>query len=43
MIYNAGLNVSQAIAKVETEFGTIAVAQEIIKFVKTSKRGIIGK
>lgn len=43
MIYNSGLNVSQAIAKVETEFGTIAVAQEIIKFVKASKRGIIGK
>jgi len=42
-IYNAGFNVSQAIAKVETEFGTIAVAQEIIKFVKASKRGIIGK
>jgi len=43
MIYNAGLNVSQAIAKVESEFGTNQHAQEIIKFVKVSKRGIIGR
>jgi len=43
MIYNAGLNVSQAIAKVESELGTNQHAQEIIKFVKVSKRGIIGR
>jgi UDP-N-acetylglucosamine acyltransferase len=43
LIYNSGFNVSQAITKVETEFGTIPVAQEIINFVKASKRGIIGR
>lgn len=43
MIYNSGLNVSQAIAKAETELGTNQHVQDIIKFVKASKRGIIGK
>lgn len=43
VIYNSGLNVSQAVAKVEVEFGTISVVQDIIKFIKSSKRGIIGK
>ncbi|MFZ1519870.1 MAG: acyl-ACP--UDP-N-acetylglucosamine O-acyltransferase [Ignavibacteriaceae bacterium] len=43
VIYNSGLNVSQAIAKVEMDFGTISVVQDIIKFIKASKRGIIGK
>jgi UDP-N-acetylglucosamine acyltransferase len=42
-IYNSGLNVSQAIAKVENEFENIGVVDEIVKFVKASKRGIIGK
>ena len=43
MIYISGLNVSQAIAKVESELGTNQHIQEIIKFVKASKRGIIGR
>lgn len=43
VIYSSGLNVSQAVAKVEIEFGTISVVQDIIKFIKASKRGIIGK
>jgi UDP-N-acetylglucosamine acyltransferase len=42
-IYNSGLNVSQAIAKVENEFGTLEVVKDIVRFVKASKRGIIGK
>lgn len=42
-IYNSGLNVSQAITKVENEFGTLEVVMDIVRFVKASKRGIIGK
>lgn len=42
-IYNSGFNVSQAVAKVETEFGANLHVKDIIKFVKASKRGIIGK
>lgn len=42
-IYNSGLNVSQAISKVENEFGTLEVVKDIVRFVKASKRGIIGK
>ena len=43
MIYNSGLNVSQAIAKAETELGSNQHVQDIIKFVRASKRGIITK
>jgi UDP-N-acetylglucosamine acyltransferase len=43
VIYNSGLNVSQAVAKIEIEFGSISVVQDIIKFIRASKRGIIGK
>ena len=42
-IYNAGLNVSQAISKVESELGSNQYVQEIIYFIRSSKRGIIGK
>lgn len=43
LIYNSGLNVSQAINRVENEFGSDDNVKEIIKFVRGSKRGIIGK
>jgi UDP-N-acetylglucosamine acyltransferase len=43
LIYNSGLNVSQAIAKVEAELSGNAYVQDIISFIRTSKRGIIGK
>lgn len=43
IIYNSGLNVSQAINRVENEFGSDDNVKEIIKFVRGSKRGIIGK
>lgn len=42
-IYNSGLNVSQAITKIESEYSGIEVAMDIVRFVKRSKRGIIGK
>ena len=42
-IYNSGFNVSQGIAKVESDFGTNQHVQDIIKFVRASKRGIIGR
>ncbi len=43
LIYNSGLNVSQAIIRVEAELGSNPFVQDIISFVRTSKRGIIGK
>ncbi len=42
-IYNSGLNVSDGIAKVESEFPDNKYVNDIISFVKSSKRGIIGK
>jgi len=42
-IYNSGLNVSQGIAKAEVELGDNQNVKDIIEFVRTSKRGIIGK
>jgi UDP-N-acetylglucosamine acyltransferase len=41
IIYTSGLNVSQALAKVEAELGDKNYAQEIISFIRNSKRGII--
>ncbi len=43
LIYNSGLNVSQAVVRVEAELGNNTYVQEIIQFVRRSKRGIIGK
>jgi UDP-N-acetylglucosamine acyltransferase len=43
MIYNAGLNVSQALVKLESEFDQNQYVQDIISFVRKSKRGIIGR
>lgn len=42
-IYNSGLNVSQGVAKAESEFGNNQNVKYIISFIRTSKRGIIGK
>ncbi len=43
LIYNSGLNVSQAAAKIELELNLNQHVQDIVKFVKASKRGIIGR
>jgi len=43
LIYNSGLNVSQAITKIEAELNSNSFVQDIITFIRTSKRGIIGK
>jgi UDP-N-acetylglucosamine acyltransferase len=43
MIYNSGLNVSQALVKLESEFDQNQYVQDIISFVRKSKRGIIGR
>lgn len=42
-IYNSGLNVSEGIAKVESELSDNNYVKDIVSFVKSSKRGIIGK
>lgn len=42
-IYNSGLNVSQGVAKAESAFGNNTYVHDIISFIRTSKRGIIGK
>jgi len=43
LIYNSGLNVSQAVERVEAELGNNTYVQEIISFIRASKRGIIGR
>lgn len=43
LIYNSGLNVSQALVRVEVELGKNLHVQDIISFIRKSKRGIIGK
>ncbi len=43
LIYNSGLNVSQGVAKAESEFSNNSYVQDIISFIRSSKRGIIGK
>lgn len=42
-IYNSGLNVSQGLAKVEKELADNNYVKDIITFIKSSKRGIIGR
>lgn len=42
-IYNSGMNVSQGLVKVESELSENNHIKEIIAFVKSSKRGIIGR
>jgi UDP-N-acetylglucosamine acyltransferase len=41
LIYNSGLNTSDAIAKIESEFAATAERDEILLFVRNSARGII--
>jgi UDP-N-acetylglucosamine acyltransferase len=41
LIYNSGLNISDAIAKIESEFPATAERDEILLFVRNSARGII--
>jgi len=43
MLYNSGLNVSQALIKIDSELGSNQHVQDIISFIRNSKRGIIGK
>ncbi len=43
LIYSSGLNVSQAINKIEVELGDNKYVQDIITFIRKSKRGIIGR
>ncbi len=42
-IYNSGLNVTQGVEKAEAELGDNENVKNIIEFVRTSKRGIIGR
>lgn len=42
-IYNSGLNVSQGVVKAEAELGANQNVKDIIEFIRTSKRGIIGR
>ena len=41
LIYNSGLNISDAIAKIESEFPATVERDEILLFVRNSARGII--
>jgi len=43
VIYNSGLNVSDACAKIETEFEESIEKRTILDFIKQAKRGIIRK
>jgi UDP-N-acetylglucosamine acyltransferase len=43
MLYNSGLNVSQALIKIEAELGNNEPVKDIISFIRNSKRGIIGR
>lgn len=40
-IYGNGLNVSQALAKIEEDFSASAIRDEILQFIRQSERGII--
>lgn len=40
-LYNNGLNISQALEKIEEDFAASAIRDEIIHFVRTSERGVI--
>ncbi len=42
-IYDHSLNVTQALKKVEDELSDNKLVQNVIEFIRTSKRGIIGK
>lgn len=42
-IYDKSLNVSQALAKIESEMEIIPPIKNMIEFIRSSKRGLIGK
>jgi UDP-N-acetylglucosamine acyltransferase len=42
-IYGGSLNVTQALEKVEFEFGENKLVQNVLSFIRASKRGIAGK
>ncbi|HPH63445.1 MAG TPA: acyl-[acyl-carrier-protein]--UDP-N-acetylglucosamine O-acyltransferase, partial [Paludibacteraceae bacterium] len=41
LIYQSGLNVSQALARIEEEINPSEVKDVIVNFIKTSQRGLI--
>ena len=43
LIYNSGLNVSQAKEKIKDELGENKLVQNVLQFLDSSKRGIIGR
>jgi len=42
-LYDNSLNVSQAVKKIEAEFGENNFVRQTLEFIKTSKRGLVGK
>ena len=43
LLYNSGLNFSDAIKKITKEFGEHDLVQNVVEFIKKSDRGIIGR
>lgn len=43
LLYNSGLNFSDAIKKIAEEFGEHNLVQNVVEFIKKSDRGIIGR
>jgi acyl-[acyl carrier protein]--UDP-N-acetylglucosamine O-acyltransferase len=43
LLYNSGLNVSQAKVKIKQELGEHKLVQNVLKFLDSCTRGIIGK
>lgn len=42
-IYSKSLNVSQAVKKIEAELGDNNLVQQVLEFIRNSKRGLVGK
>ena len=42
-LYDKSLNVSQAVVKIEAELGDNKFVRQVLEFVKSSKRGLVGK
>ena len=43
LIYNSGLNVSDAVERINNEFRDQKLVQNVVQFIEKSKRGIIGR
>ena len=41
LINKSGLMVSEAVEKIEAEYGSLAAVRELVEFVRTAKRGIV--